>query len=81
MRVKWLDTIALNALVGSLVWWRKSLPLGMKPLPIQLQGLHHAARTKNTATYHTAYISYLLEKGRKSLEYLDMLTHEFGYIQ
>ena len=45
MRVKRLDTIALNGLAGSLVWWRKSLPLGMKSLPIQLQGLHHATRT------------------------------------
>ena len=53
----------------------------MKSCPSKRKASHHATRTKNAATYHTAYISYLLEKGRKRLEYLDMLTHEFGYIQ
>ena len=48
MRVKQLDPIALNGLAGSLIWWRKSLPLGMKPLPFQMQGLHHATRTTRT---------------------------------
>ena len=38
MRVKRLDTIVLNGLADSLVWWRKSLPLEMKPLPFQMRG-------------------------------------------
>ena len=53
----------------------------MKSCPSKRKASHHAVQTKNEATYHTAYISYLLEKGRKCLEYLDMLTHKFGYIQ
>ena len=38
MRVKQLDPIALNGLADRIVWWRKSLPLEMKPLPFQMRG-------------------------------------------
>ena len=48
MRVKQLGTIALRGLTGRIVWWRKSLPLRMKSLPFQTQGLHHAAQTTLT---------------------------------